>query len=224
MLTQRSAARENWVEITIRRELDDSYRVNSVNFRREKYTNRFNFKGGLPLAEALRPSLAQEVLRMSEMVDHMASIQEFPDFRLDEDGVRSSGASLLSADKGVEYQQFMLRLNRVEGRVYALFSPELIEEELEFPSPDTVIDMVRQKIIEPVNKLSTVFEGYDKETTFAIIPAYFSVLRRLMNARLERLEMTLRGQPVPLIENKSALFPETELDERITQEQLTERI
>lgn len=223
MLIERGASSENWVEITFHRCRDGSYSVRSANLRRSKYTNRITFKGGLSLQEALRPSLAQEVLRMTELVSNKSSIQEFPDFHLNEDGLLAHGASMLSADEGEEFQQFMFRMNRVEGRVYAMFAPDLIEEDLSIASPETIIELVRQKVVEPVNKLSTVFEGYDKDTTFAIIPAYFNVLRRLMNSRLEKLEAVLRGGHPLMIENKSTLFPETEMDERITKQQLSER-
>lgn len=184
---------ENWIEITFRKLPDGSFSVRSTNLRRKRYTNRIIFKGGLKLDEALLPSLVAHVERMTESVTDRSSVHEYPDFELFENGLYLHGASLLANHANEDYQQFLFRLNRVEGHAYTIFAPDLIEEDSSMFSPDKVVALVRKKIIDPVNKLSTVFEGYDKDTTFAIIPAYFSVLRRLMEARLEKLELALRS-------------------------------
>jgi len=195
---------ENWVEITFRRLRDKSLRVRSANMRRKLYTNRITFKGGMMLEEVLRPSLGAEIMRMADQATQRSSVQEFPDFHLDDKGIRLHGCSLLASHEGDGYQQFMVRLNKVDGHMYSIFADGLIEEDTgAIGSPESIVELVRQKVVEPVNKLSTVFEGYDKDTTFAIIPAYFNVLRRLMNTRLEKLEAALRGPQTLRLEHKS---------------------
>lgn len=163
------------------------------------------------LDEVLRAPLGAEIMRMADLVTNRSSVQEFPDFAFDYESVRLRGCSMLASHEGNDYQQFMVRLNKVDGHMYSIFADGLIEEDTpEGHSPETVVNLVRQKIIDPVNKLSTVFEGYDKDTTFAIIPAYFKVLKRLMNTRLEKLEAALRGPKTLRLEHKTDTLDEFE--------------
>lgn len=205
MRDQANAVSENWVEITFRRLKDRSLSVRSANIRRQRYTNRITFKGGLRLNDVLRAPLGAEINRMADLVTNRSSVQEFPDFAFDDERVRLRGCSMLASHEGNDYQQFMVRLNKVDGHMYSIFAEGLIEEDTQvrLHSPETIVELVRQKVVEPVNKLSTVFEGYDKDTTFAIIPAYFNVLRRLMNTRLEKLEAALRGTKTLQLEHKT---------------------
>jgi len=183
MRDQSNELSENWVEITFRRLKDRSLNVRSANIRRQHYTNRITFKGGLQLNDVLRAPLGAEIL-----------------------------CSMLASQEGNDYQQFMVRLNKVDGHMYSIFAEGLIQEDRNtgLHSPETIVELVRQKIVEPVNKLSTVFEGYDKDTTFAIIPAYFNVLKRLMNTRLQKLEATLRGPKTLQLEHKTDTLDEYE--------------
>lgn len=140
---------------------------------------------------------------MTELVSNKHSVQEFPDFYLEDRGMKVHGCSMLAGKKGTEFQQFMMRLNSVSGQPYGVFAQGLVEEPMALASPESIVDLVRLKVVEPVNKLSSVFESYDKETTFAIIPAYFSVLKRLMNTRLEKLEVALSGGETLRLEHKA---------------------
>ncbi len=212
MRDQSNELSENWVEITFRRLKDRSLNVRSANIRRQHYTNRITFKGGLQLNDVLRAPLGAEILRMADLVTNRSSVQEFPDFAFDDTGVRLRGCSMLASQEGNDYQQFMVRLNKVDGHMYSIFAEGLIQEDRNtgLHSPETIVELVRQKIVEPVNKLSTVFEGYDKDTTFAIIPAYFNVLKRLMNTRLQKLEATLRGPKTLQLEHKTDTLDEYE--------------
>ena len=211
----------NWVEVTFRRLRDGSLSARTANVRHARYSNRITFTGGMALDEALRPSLVSEIRRIIETVPPRSSVQEFPDFRHREAGVSIAGCAMLASEHGDDYQQFLFRLNCIEGRIYAIFSPGLIEEDNQFASPESIVELVRQKVVEPVNRLSTVFEGYDKDTTFAIIPAYFNVLRRLMNTRLEKLEAALRSNKLPALESPGD-SPDTAVLE--TKESATKRV